>query len=61
MRIASWNVNSVRSRLEQVTAWLEQHQPELLCLQETKVEDVSFPHVAFAARGYRAEISGQKA
>jgi len=61
MRIASWNVNSVRSRLEQVTAWLEQHQPELLCLQETKVEDGSFPHEAFGALGYRAEISGQKA
>jgi len=61
MRIASWNVNSVRSRLDQVTAWLEQNQPELLCLQETKVDDASFPHDAFRALGYRAEISGQKA
>ena len=61
MRIASWNVNSVRSRQDQVTAWLEQHQPELLCLQETKVEDGSFPHEAFGALGYQAEISGQKA
>ena len=61
MRIASWNVNSVRSRLEQVSAWLEQHQPELLCLQETKVEDGSFPHEAFEALGYSAAISGQKA
>ncbi|MCX5944999.1 MAG: exodeoxyribonuclease III [Cyanobacteria bacterium] len=61
MRIASWNVNSVRSRLFQVTAWLERNQPDLLCLQETKVEDSSFPHDAFTELGYTAQISGQKA
>jgi exodeoxyribonuclease-3 len=61
MRIASWNVNSVRTRLEQVLAWLEQEQPEVLCLQETKVTDALFPQEAFEARGYSVVISGQKA
>jgi len=61
MRIASWNVNSVRTRLEQVLAWLEQEQPDLLCLQETKVADELFPHQAFEQIGYRCAISGQKA
>lgn len=61
MRIASWNVNSVRTRLEQVSAWLEAEQPEVLCLQETKVADDLFPRDAFRALGYEAAISGQKA
>jgi exodeoxyribonuclease-3 len=61
MRIASWNVNSVRTRLEQVTDWLVKEQPEVLCLQETKVSDELFPHSAFEAIGYRRAISGQKA
>ena len=61
MRIASWNVNSVRTRLEQVTAWLAAERPEVLCLQETKVADALFPFDAFQALGYEAAISGQKA
>jgi len=61
MRIATWNVNSVRTRLEQVLAWLEQEQPEVLCLQETKVTDDLFPEEAFRALGYATAISGQKA
>ena len=61
MRIASWNVNSVRTRLEQVLTWLEQEQPEVLCLQETKVSDDLFPAEAFAALAYTSSISGQKA
>ena len=61
MRIASWNVNSVRTRLDQVLAWLEQQQPEVLCLQETKVADELFPHSAFEHLGYSCAISGQKA
>src|SRR5271165_6944375 len=52
MRIASWNVNSVRSRLDQLTAWLAQAEPDVLCMQETKVEDPLFPHDALAAAGY---------
>ena len=61
MRIATWNVNSVRTRLEQVVAWLQQERPEVLCLQETKVTDELFPRSAFEALGYQVEISGQKA
>ena len=61
MRIASWNVNSVRTRLDQVLTWLQQEQPELLCLQETKVADELFPHAAFEQIGYHCAISGQKA
>jgi exodeoxyribonuclease-3 len=61
MRIASWNVNSVRTRLEQVLAWLREERPEVLCLQETKVDDPLFPHQPFAELGYSASISGQKA
>ena len=61
MRIATWNVNSVRTRLDQVVAWLEQERPEVLCLQETKVTDELFPREAFEALGYQVVISGQKA
>ena len=61
MRIASWNVNSVRTRLDQVLSWLQQEQPDVLCLQETKVSDDLFPHQAFEQIGYHCAISGQKA
>ena len=61
MRIATWNVNSVRARLDQVLAWLEAEAPEVLCLQETKVADELFPLAPFRALGYEAAISGQKA
>ena len=43
MRIATWNVNSLRMRLDQVLAWLGEERPEVLCLQETKVSDDLFP------------------
>lgn len=61
MRIATWNVNSVRTRLDQVCAWLSREQPEVLCLQETKVADELFPLQAFEELGYAVAISGQKA
>ena len=61
MRIATWNVNSVRTRLDQVLAWLAAERPEVLCLQETKVADELFPLEPFRALGYEAVISGQKA
>jgi len=61
MRIASWNVNSVRTRLDQVVAWLGSAQPDVLCLQETKVADALFPREAFEALGYQLALSGQKA
>ena len=60
MQIATWNVNSVRTRLEQVLSWLETVQPDLLCLQETKVDDPLFPAAAFEAAGWNVQIHGQK-
>ena len=59
--IASWNVNSVRTRLEHVLAWLQTTQPDLLCLQETKVDDPLFPVAPFEAIGYQVHFHGQKA
>ncbi|MEC8688015.1 MAG: exodeoxyribonuclease III [Cyanobacteriota bacterium] len=61
MLIATWNVNSVRTRLDQVLGWLEQNQPDLLCLQETKVDDPLFPLKAFEEAGWHVSIHGQKA
>jgi exodeoxyribonuclease-3 len=60
MKIASWNVNSIRMRLERVVAWLGQHAPDVLCMQETKVEDDKFPVDAFESAGYRVAFAGQK-
>ena len=60
MLIASWNVNSVRTRLDHVLAWLQTHQPDLLCLQETKVDDPLFPQTAFESIGYHVSFHGQK-
>lgn len=60
MKIASWNVNSLRVRLEQVCDWLETQQPDLLCLQELKMPDADFPHQAFEKLGYHSVATGQK-
>jgi exodeoxyribonuclease III len=60
MRLATWNVNSLKVRLPQVLLWLQQHQPDVLCLQETKVEDANFPRDDLDAAGYHAVFSGQK-
>ena len=60
-RIATWNVNSLRVRFEQVCALLEREQPDLLALQEIKLTDERFPGAEFAARGYRYACHGQKA
>ena len=61
MRIASWNVNSLRVRLPQVRAWLEAAEVDVLALQETKVRDDEFPKAEIEAFGYRVAHSGQKA
>jgi exodeoxyribonuclease-3 len=58
MRIATWNVNSLRARLERVEAWLASVEPDVCCLQETKCEDEAFPTAAFAAFGYEAAHHG---
>lgn len=60
MRIATWNVNSVRMRERLVVDWLARVQPDLLLLQETKCETAQFPAAAFEAAGYTASVVGQK-
>jgi exodeoxyribonuclease-3 len=60
MRVATWNVNSLRARLELVTAWLKREQPDVLCMQETKVEDKDFPTEDFERLGYSVVKAGQK-
>lgn len=60
MRIATWNVNSLRVRLECLLPWLAQDGPDVVCLQETKVTDDLFPVHALAALGYDAAFTGQK-
>ncbi len=59
MRIATWNVNSLNVRLGRVEEWLDYAQPDVLCLQETKLADAAFPYLAFQARGYEAAHHGQ--
>jgi exodeoxyribonuclease-3 len=61
LKIATWNVNSLRVRFEQVLAWLDAEEPDVLALQETKVANDSFPVDDFAERGYRAVANGQRA
>ena len=60
VRIATWNVNSVRMRQGHVCRFLEHRQPDLLLLQEIKTEESGFPAAAFEALGYRAAVVGQK-
>ena len=60
MKIASWNVNSLKVRLGHVLQWLEQDQPDVLALQETKTEDAQFPLDAFTESGWEVVFSGQK-
>ena len=60
MLIASWNVNSIRTRLSQIIDWINRVNPDILCLQETKVVDDDFPLEPFEELGYSVEIYGQK-
>ena len=59
MRIVTWNVNSLRARQERVEAWLEEVQPDVLLIQETKLTDDAFPTLAFEAMGYTCAHHGQ--
>jgi exodeoxyribonuclease-3 len=61
LRFATWNVNSIRARLDHVLTWLDQHEPDVLCLQETKVEDNLFPRVPFLELGYTVTLHGGRA
>ena len=60
MLIATWNVNSIRTRLSQTIDWINRVSPDILCLQETKVMDESFPMEPFEKLGYSVEVYGQK-
>ena len=61
MKIATWNVNSLRVRLPHLLEWLAAHAPDAMCLQETKCEDASFPAAELAAAGYCSIHNGQRA
>ena len=60
MRIATWNVNSIKQRTENLAAWLKERQPDIVCLQETKCQDENFPREPFEALGYNVALHGQK-
>ena len=60
MKLASWNVNSLKVRLPQLLEWLALKQPDVVCLQETKLEDHNFPKLEIEAAGYEVAFSGQK-
>ena len=60
MKIGSWNVNSLNVRLAHVLQWLEDEQPDVLGLQETKTIDKNFPRAEIEARGYHIQCAGQK-
>ncbi|MGH7965132.1 MAG: exodeoxyribonuclease III [Candidatus Binatia bacterium] len=60
MQIVTWNVNSIRARKERVLAWLTAQQPDIVCLQETKVIDDTFPRADFEALGYHVTVCGQR-
>src|SRR5471030_403229 len=60
MKIATWNVNSVRSRVETVVAWLKEASPDVVCFQELKCTDDQFPKDAFESLGYNCAVHGQK-
>jgi exodeoxyribonuclease-3 len=60
MKIATWNVNSIRARLPRVVGWLADQRPDLLCMQETKVPDADFPRAEITALGYHLEVFGQR-
>lgn len=60
MRLATWNINSIRARTDRLVAWAAAENPDILCLQETKVEDTGFPIDALAKRGYSVVTHGQR-
>lgn len=60
IRLATWNVNSLKVRLPHLLDWLAQTRPDVVCLQETKLEDAKFPRSELESAGYTAVVSGQK-
>jgi len=60
MRIATWNVNSIRQRLDSLQSWLKERAPDIVCLQEIKCQDDAFPREPLEALGYNVAVHGQK-
>lgn len=60
MKIATWNINGVRARIDNLLHWLQESQPDIACLQEIKTQDESFPRLEIEALGYHVETHGQK-
>ncbi|MBX3574882.1 MAG: exodeoxyribonuclease III [Mesorhizobium sp.] len=60
MKIATWNINGVKARIENLVAWLKESQPHIVCLQEIKTVDEGFPRAEVEALGYHVETHGQK-
>ena len=60
MRIATWNINSIRQRLDHLQAWLKGREPDIVCLQEIKCVDDAFPRENFESLGYNVAVHGQK-
>ena len=60
MRIATWNINGIKARQGLLLNWLQQHSPDIVCLQEIKTVDEGFPRADFEALGYNVETHGQK-
>ena len=60
MRVATWNVNSIKQRVDNAVAWLKEREPDIVCFQETKCVDEAFPREAFEALGYNVKVHGQK-
>ena len=60
MIISSWNVNSVRARIENIKSYLLKYKPDILMMQEIKTEDINFPYDDFSAMNYESHVFGQK-
>ena len=60
MRIATWNVNSIKQRIDSALTWLAERKPDIVCLQETKCVDEAFPRLEFEGLGYNVAVHGQK-
>jgi len=61
MRVATWNINGLKARIDYLCLWLESRRPDVVGLQELKTEDAQFPHERFAELGYTAHVHGEKA
>src|SRR5689334_4643919 len=60
LRIATWNINGVRARIDTALSWLKDANPDIVCMQEIKIEDAAFPTEAFGDLGYNVAVHGQK-